>query len=84
MKIMKKALKKPENKEAEVIKLLNLYKYLGLNLQNTARITAHIDSLKIIQKNIRQKISFPHLIQELLLIILHSKFLVSYTNHELK
>jgi hypothetical protein len=32
MRIMKKALKKPETKEDEGIKFLNQYKYLGLNL----------------------------------------------------
>jgi hypothetical protein len=47
MRIMKKALKMAETKEAEGIKLMNQYKYLGLNLQNSGRLTAHIDSLKI-------------------------------------
>jgi hypothetical protein len=51
MRIMKKALKKPEIKEAEGIKLMNQYKYLGLNLQNIGRLTAHIESLKIKKKN---------------------------------
>jgi hypothetical protein len=46
MRIMKKALKKPETKEAEGIKFMNQYKYLGLNLQNSGRLTAHIDYLK--------------------------------------
>jgi hypothetical protein len=46
MRIMKKALKKPEIKEAEGIKFMNQYKYLSLNFQNTVRLTAHIDSLK--------------------------------------
>jgi hypothetical protein len=50
MRIMKKALKKPEIKEAEGIKLMNQYKYLGINLQNIGRLTAHIESLKIKQK----------------------------------
>jgi hypothetical protein len=41
---MKKLLKKKaENKEAEGIKFMNQYKYLGLNLQNSDRLTAHID-----------------------------------------
>jgi hypothetical protein len=42
---MKRALKKPQNKEAEGIKFMNQYKYLGLNLQNTRRLTAHIESI---------------------------------------
>jgi hypothetical protein len=47
MRNMKKALKKAQTKEAEGIKFMNQYKYLGLNLQNSGRLTAHIDSLKI-------------------------------------
>jgi hypothetical protein len=47
MRIIKKAHKKSENKEAEGIKFMNQYKYLGLNLQNSGRLTAHLDSLKI-------------------------------------
>jgi hypothetical protein len=57
MRIMKKALKKAETKEAEGIKLMNHYKYLGLNLQNTGRLTAHIDSLKIKLKKMTKMIS---------------------------
>jgi hypothetical protein len=47
MRTMKKVLKKAETKEAEEIKFMNQYKYLGLNLQNSGILTAHIDSLKI-------------------------------------
>jgi hypothetical protein len=47
MRIMKKALKKAKTKEAEGIKFMKQYKYLGLNLQNSGRLTANIDSLKI-------------------------------------
>jgi hypothetical protein len=46
MRIMKKALKKPETKEAGGIKFMNQYKYLGLNPQNTGRLTDQIDSLE--------------------------------------
>jgi hypothetical protein len=53
---MKKALKKPEIKEAEEIKPINQYKYFGLNLQKTGRLTAHIDSLKIKLKKISKMI----------------------------
>jgi hypothetical protein len=35
MRIMKKALKKPENRETEGINFMHQYKYLGLILQNT-------------------------------------------------
>jgi hypothetical protein len=35
MKVMKKVLKKPENKKCKGKKFMNKYKYLGLNLQNT-------------------------------------------------
>jgi hypothetical protein len=37
IRIMKKALKKPETKEAEWIKFINQNKYLGFNLQNCGR-----------------------------------------------
>jgi hypothetical protein len=37
MRIMKKALKKAKTKEAQGIKFMNQYKYLGLNLQNSGR-----------------------------------------------
>jgi hypothetical protein len=47
MRIMKKALKKAETIEAEGIKFMNQYKYLGLNLHHTSRLTTHINSLKI-------------------------------------
>jgi hypothetical protein len=58
MSIMKKLIKKPETKKAEGIKFMNLYKYLGLYLQNSSRLTAHIDSLKIkLKKN--DKNDFP-------------------------
>jgi hypothetical protein len=43
----KKALKKPETIEAVGIKFTDQNKYLGFNLQNSGRLTAHIDSLKI-------------------------------------
>jgi hypothetical protein len=46
-KFTKKSLKQLENKKAQGIKFKNQYKYLGLNLQNTWRLTAHIDSFKI-------------------------------------
>jgi hypothetical protein len=45
MRIMNKALKKPENKEDERIKFMKQNKYLDLNLQNIERLTAYIDSL---------------------------------------
>jgi hypothetical protein len=44
---MKKSLKKPEIKENEEIILKKKYKYLGLNLQNTGRLIANINSLTI-------------------------------------
>jgi hypothetical protein len=48
MRIMKKSLKKAETKEeAERIKFMNQYKYLGLNLQKSGRLKAPIDFLKI-------------------------------------
>jgi hypothetical protein len=56
MRIMKNALKKTETKEAEGIKFMNQYKYLGLNLQISGRLTAHIDSLKIKLKKITKMI----------------------------
>jgi hypothetical protein len=56
MRIMKKALKKPETKEANGIKFMNQYKYLGINLQNSGRLTAHIDSLKIKLKKMTKMI----------------------------
>jgi hypothetical protein len=56
MRIMKKALKKAETKEAEGIKFMNQYKYLGLNLQNSGRLTAHLDSLKIKLKKMTKMI----------------------------
>jgi hypothetical protein len=56
MRIMKKALKKPKTKEAEGIKFMNQYKYLGLNLQNSGKLTAHIDSLKIKLKKMTKMI----------------------------
>jgi hypothetical protein len=40
MRIMKKALKKPEIKETERIEYVNQYKYLGLNIQNTGRLNS--------------------------------------------
>jgi hypothetical protein len=46
-RIMKKALKKPKIKEDKGINYLKKYKYLGFNLQNTGRLTAHIHFLKI-------------------------------------
>jgi hypothetical protein len=58
MRIMKKALKKAEIKEAEEIKYINQYKYLGLNLQNSGRLTAHIDSLKIKLKKLTKLILY--------------------------
>jgi murein L,D-transpeptidase YafK len=43
---------KPENKEAGGVKFINQYKYLGLNFQNTGRLTAQLYSLKIkLKKN---------------------------------
>jgi hypothetical protein len=56
MRIMKKAHKKAETKEAEGTKFMNQYKYLGLNLQNSGRLTAHIDSLKIKLKKMAKMI----------------------------
>jgi hypothetical protein len=52
MKIIKKSLIKPENKEAGGVKFVNQSKYLGLNFQNTVRLTAQLYSLKIkLKKN---------------------------------
>jgi hypothetical protein len=42
---MKKAVGKTKNKDAEGVKFMNEYKYLGLNNQNAGRLAAHIDSL---------------------------------------
>jgi hypothetical protein len=56
MRIMKKALKKAETKEAEGIKFKNQYKYLGLNLHNSGRLTAHIEALKIKLKKMTKMI----------------------------
>jgi hypothetical protein len=56
MRIMKKALKKPKTKEAKGIKFMNQYKYLGINLQNSGRLTAHIGSLKIKLKKMTKMI----------------------------
>jgi hypothetical protein len=91
MRIIKKALKKAEAKEAEGIKFMNQYKYLALNLQNAGRLTTHIDSLKIKLKKMTKmiflffkKIPFSNDIQKLLLIILPSPFLVSYSSYEPK
>jgi hypothetical protein len=57
MRIMKKAFKKPrETKEAEGIKFMNQYKYLGLNLQKSGRLTAHIDFLNIKLKKMTKMI----------------------------
>jgi hypothetical protein len=58
MRIMKKALKKAETKEAEGIKFINQYKYLGLNLQNSGKLTANIDSLKIKLKKMTKMIFY--------------------------
>jgi hypothetical protein len=57
-KFMKKSLMKLENKKAIGIKFMNKYKYLGLNLQNTWRLTAYIDSFKIKLKKITKMIFF--------------------------
>jgi hypothetical protein len=91
MRIMKKELKKQEIKETEGIKFMLQHKYLGLNLQNTGRLTAHIDYLKIkLKKNEKrdfstwQKIPLPHDILEILLLILLSTFLITYKSYELK
>jgi hypothetical protein len=47
-----KALIKPENKETGGVKFINQYKYLGLNFQNTGRLTAQLYSPKIkLKKN---------------------------------
>jgi hypothetical protein len=56
MRIMKKALKKPETKEAEAIKFMNQYKFLGLKLINSSRLTSNIYSLKIKLKKMIKKI----------------------------
>jgi hypothetical protein len=53
---MKKALKNHETKEAKGIKFMNQYKYLGINLPNSSRLTAHIDSLKIKVKKMTKMI----------------------------
>jgi hypothetical protein len=53
---MKNALKKAETKEDEEIKFMNQYKYLGLNLQYSGRLTAHIDSLKFKLKKLTKRI----------------------------
>jgi hypothetical protein len=58
MRIMKKALKKPEIREIEGINFMHQYKYLGLILQNTGRLTAHINSLKINLKKMTKIIFF--------------------------
>jgi hypothetical protein len=42
MRIMKKELKKPDNKEYKWIKFKNQYKYSGLNLQNAVSLTAQL------------------------------------------
>jgi hypothetical protein len=51
-----KSSKKAETKEAEGIKFMNQYKYLCINLQNSGRLTAHIDSLKIKLKKMTKMI----------------------------
>jgi hypothetical protein len=56
MRIMENALKNAETKEAEGIKFMNQYKYLGLNLQNSGRLTSHIESLKIKLKKMTKMI----------------------------
>jgi hypothetical protein len=48
---MQKEIKKPKKKEYEDKKYKNHYKYLGLKFQNTGRLTAQIDPLKIKLKN---------------------------------
>jgi hypothetical protein len=54
LRIIINALKKAETKEAEGIKFMNQYNYLNLNLQNSYRLTAHIDSLKIKLKKLQK------------------------------
>jgi hypothetical protein len=54
--IMKKVFSKLEIKEAEGIKLMNQYKYLGLNLHSTRKLTAHIESHKIKLKKMTKMI----------------------------
>jgi hypothetical protein len=56
LRIIINALKKAETKEAEGIKFMNQYNYLNLNLQNSYRLTAHIDSLKIKLKKMTKMI----------------------------
>jgi hypothetical protein len=53
-----KSIKKPESNDTEGTKFMKKYKYFGLNLQNSSRLTALIDSLKIkLKKN--DKYDFP-------------------------
>jgi hypothetical protein len=54
LRIIINALKKAETKEAEGIKFMNQYNYL--NLQNSYRLTANIDSLKIKLKKMTKMI----------------------------
>jgi hypothetical protein len=41
---MKNAVRKTKNKDAEGVKFMNQYKYLGINYQNAGRLAARIDS----------------------------------------
>jgi hypothetical protein len=91
MKIMKKALMKPENKKADKLKFKNQYKYLSLNNQKTDRFTAPIDSLNSKLKKLTKRIfycnkkkSLPPMMFKKFSKIIPSTFLLPYPSHGLK